>query len=170
MMYAPISNAVYPHVVRLAASDKDALFSFNRKLLAVFCVVAAPACLITFALSPFVIEILFGKAFVPAAPVLQIFSLLPFLMVLSNIFGIQTMLPLGMQSQFGKILAAAAFVDIILFIPAVRYFGAEGAAFVNVFVELFVTGAMAIVLHQTGNSLFANTFKDYKLKGSLRDL
>ena len=164
MMYAPISSAVYPHVARLAVTSKEAVLDFNRKLLLLFGAAAIPACLLTFVLARFVIGKLFGDAFLAAAPVLQIFSLLPLLMVVSNILGIQTMLPFGMKAQFGKILVGAAFIDLIVFIPGVRYFGAEGAASANVLIELFVTCAMATVLRRAGCSPLTRIFESHIMK------
>lgn len=152
MLLGPVSNAVYPHVSRLAADDPAAALRFNRRLLLGLggfgaCITAG-----VLLLAPWVIETLFGSSYLPAVPVLQAFAWLPLLIAVSNVLGIQTMLPLGMQHLFSRVLMSAALVDFIVFIPAAYYFGALGAAWANVAVEFYVSAAMALVLHRASCS------------------
>ncbi|PXW94963.1 PST family polysaccharide transporter [Sphaerotilus hippei] len=152
MVFGPISNAVYPHVARLAATDEQAALRFNRRLLLRLGAAATVVTAMVWLLAPQVVARLFGPAYEPAVGVLRIFALLPLLIVASNILGIQTMLTLGMKVAFSRILLGAALVDFAVFIPAAYWFGAEGAAWANVLVELYVTVTMAVVLHGAGRS------------------
>jgi PST family polysaccharide transporter len=147
-LYGPISGAIYPHVSRLAREDTEGLLRFNRHIAAFIGTGAALASLGVLALAPFVVESVFGVHFAPAASILRVFAPLPLLTVLSNILGVQTMLPLGMEALFSRVLIAAAVVDVALFMPAAFLAGGIGAAGANVAVELFVTAAMAILLHR----------------------
>lgn len=148
MLFGPIAGAVYPHVSRLAKDDRIAVIQFNRRLIGWFGSGACLVMMLTYILAPWVVHLLFGAEFSPAVPVLRAMAWIPVLIVLSNVLGIQTMLPLGMQSAFSRILIAAAAFDLIVFIILADRYGAEGAAFANVLVEAFVTLCMAIVLHR----------------------
>ncbi|WP_083877091.1 oligosaccharide flippase family protein [Ideonella sp. B508-1] len=154
MMLSPISNAVYPHVSRLAAENPQALIQFNRKLLAAMTACGAIFTVFVLLLAPWGISLLFGSGYEDATPVLRVMACLPLLVAMSNVLGIQTMLPLGMKQAFSRVLLVSAVLDILLFLPAASLSGALGAAWTNVLVELFVTVAMAWGLHQKGFSLF----------------
>jgi PST family polysaccharide transporter len=147
-LYAPISNAVYPHVTRLAETNYNALLAFNRKLLLLGSLFAGLASVSVYFIAPYAINLVFGPSYIQAAEILQAFASLPFIIFISNIFGIQTMLPIGMESVFSKVLIFAALLNFSIFIPAVYYFGGIGAAWANVTVEIFVTLTMGICLHK----------------------
>lgn len=150
-LYGPVSGAIYPHVSRLAR-DPDALLRFNRKIAVGIAAAAALASIGIYVAAPFAVEAIFGAGFAPAVPILRLFAPLPLLTVLSNIFGVQTMLVLGMEAAFSRVLIAAAVVDVAVFVPAAYLAGGIGAAGANVAVELFVTAAMAVLLHRRGRN------------------
>lgn len=151
-IYSAISNAVYPHVSHLASNDGVAVLQFNRKLLKNIGCLAVLASLCVYFIGPFAIKLIFGPAFAPAADILRVFAWLPVIIIFSNIFGVQTMLPLGMESSFSRILMCAAVFDFAVFIPAAYLFGGLGAAWANVAVELFVSLTMAVLLHVDGRN------------------
>ena len=151
-IYSAISNAVYPHVSHLASSDRIAVLNFNRKFLKNIGSVAVLASLCVYFIGPYVIKFVFGQQFLPAADILRVFALLPIIIIFSNIFGVQTMLPLGMESAFSRVLLCAAVFDFAVFIPAAYMFGGIGAAWANIAVELFVSLTMAVLLHIRGRN------------------
>lgn len=165
MVFGPISNAVYPHVSRLAATDPVAALRFNRKLLLGLGGAATVVAVAVYILAPWIVPVLFGPAFEPSVGVLRAFALLPPMIAASNVFGIQTMLPLGMQSLFSRVLLSAAVVDFALFIPAAYFFHAEGAAWANLGVEAYVTLVMAWVLHRARRSPLTSPI--HRLQGQL---
>ena len=84
------------------------------------------------------------------APLLRIISFLPFIIGLSNIFGIQTMVAFGMQRLFSRILMASAAVNFLLVFPLVWAWQEIGMAITVVCVETFVTVTMYIALRRHG--------------------
>ena len=151
-LYGPISHAVYPHVVRLAAGSVQDALRFNRTLLAMLASASALLGLGVFIAAGPLVLWLAGEGFADSASLLRVFAWLPLIVVLSNVFGVQTMLPLGMERSFKRILLLSAALDLALFFPAIQSFGAWGAAWVNVIVELFVVACMAMTLHRAGCS------------------
>lgn len=152
MMYVPISNSIYPHVSRLATSNPTSAIRFNQKLLVTLGGGATVISLLILIIGPYFIEIFFGKNYEEASIILQVFSGLPILIILSNILGMQTMLPFGMESNFSRILLIAAVFDMLIFIPAAYWFGAIGAAWANMAVELFIVVCTACILHSTNKN------------------
>lgn len=149
-LYGAVSTAIYPHTSKLANENKDSLLSFNGKLLKIFAVSAVFASLVTSYAATYFATRVFGMEYTPSAEIIQILSLLFVAIVVSNILGVQTMLPLGMNSTFRNILIAAAFLNFLFYAPSAYFFGIRGAAWANVAVELFVTMIMAGVLFRRG--------------------
>lgn len=151
-VYGAISNAIYPHVSRLAAESTQALLIFNKKLFIVLIVGALVFSMALHELAPLVVSTLFGQEYLFSATILQILSPVFVIIVASNVLGIQTMLPLGMESTFSRILIIASLVNLCAFIPSASLFGVIGAAWANLGVELFVTFSMLIALERAGRN------------------
>lgn len=149
-VYGPISSAVYPHVIKLVVADPLEALRFNARLLVWLPFTGAVLGLATFIGSPFAVNALLGPGYEQTVAVLKILAVLPPLTAISNVLGIQTMLPLRMDSIFTRILVSAAALNLLLFVPAVQLFGVFGAAWVNVIVEAFVVLVMAAALHHAG--------------------
>lgn len=147
-IFNPISQAVYPHVSKLAQDSPEAALTFNRRLMRWAGALALLASITLFLLAPWGIELLFGEDYSQATPILQIMTPLPFLIVISNILGIQTMLAFGLKKSFSRILISASLLNLGLFIPLAKLYQAHGAALANVIVEIVVTLSMLAVLHK----------------------
>jgi len=146
-LFTPVSQAVYPHVSRLAQQAPAAALAFNRKLLVWAGGISIMASLTVFILAPWGVILVFGEAFETSAGILQILAPLPFIIVLSNILGVQTMLSFNLKQDFSRIFVAASAVNFVLFIPLAWIYGVHGAAWANVLVETIVTLLMFTTLH-----------------------
>ena len=77
-------------------------------------------------------------------------ALLPVLLGLSNVFGVQTMLTFGMNKQFNRIVTTSAVINLLLTFPFAYFWGATGAAIAVVLTEIFVTTAMFFAVKSMG--------------------
>ena len=152
LMFGPVSQAVYPHISLLAQENPDRALLFNRKLMIGLGAMGLLISAALYILSPLVVSLLFGPAYTPVVTVLQILSFLPFVVILSNILGIQTMLTFGMKRAYSRVYLMTALFNLAIFIPLAWYFGAVGAASANLAVESFVTITMFILLHRRGKN------------------
>lgn len=92
------------------------------------------------------VRTIFGNSYEASIPALRWLAPLPFLIGLSNVFGIQTMLPLGLKSAFSRILLATGVINLLMIIPLAMRFGATGASASVCITELLVTIAMGFYL------------------------
>jgi O-antigen/teichoic acid export membrane protein len=138
----PISQAVYPHSNRLMAQDRAAGFRFARKLLLWQGLFTLVVSLVLLAGAPLIVRILAGPRFEAAVPILRVLAFIPMLVGISNVLGVQVMLPLGHKAPFSRILTGAAVVNLILVLPLTWAFGAMGTAAGTLAAEIFVVAAM----------------------------
>lgn len=145
-LLSPISQAIYPHISKLVETDKKAAVRFVRKI--VFLLGGGNLVLsliLLFGAGP-IVHLLLGNNFEESIWMLRVLALLPFIISLSNVFGIQTMLPFGMQKEFSRILILSAILNTIMIFPLIYFFGGIGVCWSMLLTECFVTGSMGWTL------------------------
>lgn len=149
-LFSPISQAIYPHVSKKVTESKEAAILFLRKVVVVFggCTFALSLFILAFA--PWIVRILLGSGYEQSILLLRIMAFLPFLIALSNVFGIQTMLTFGMQREFSRIIMMAAVFNTCLVLPMIYFFEGLGVCVSIALTESFVTLAMWYVLKKQG--------------------
>ncbi|HIE6135435.1 TPA: O16 family O-antigen flippase, partial [Escherichia coli] len=88
------------------------------------------------------VKISIGPGYDNAVIVLMIISPLPFLISLSNVYGIQVMLTHNYKKEFSKILIAAGLLSLLLIFPLTTLFKEIGAAITLLATECLVTSLM----------------------------
>ncbi|MCH7774528.1 MAG: flippase, partial [Bacteroidetes bacterium] len=134
-----LSQTVFPYVNSLVKESYEKFILFIKRLLKLEFAIGFSASLILFIFSPQLTELLLGEKFAASGELLRIISALPLLISLSNVFGIQIMLPLGYDRAFNRIISSAALVHILLLIVIVPAYFAVGASIAVVITEFVVT-------------------------------
>jgi PST family polysaccharide transporter len=150
----PIMQAIFPHVSALRARSEDLLIRFLRKSLLIVGGMSLAGSLALLLLAQPAAMILFGSNSMGCVPTLRWIALLPFIIAVSNVLGIQTMIPFGLDKQFSRILVAAGFVNVAVAIPLINWHGAQGAGASVLLTEVLVTTTMASVLARRGINIF----------------
>ena len=145
-LLAPVSNAIFPHVSQLVKESQDRAVVFLRKTVKIIGGGSLAISLCVFILADPIVNIIMGTGYDDSVLLLRVISFLPFIIGLSNIFGIQTMVAFGMQRTFSRVLMASAVVNFILVFPMIYLWQAVGLAVTVVIVECFVTVTMYFVL------------------------
>ncbi len=150
-LFTPISQALYPFISRnVDRKDKETNIIFIRKLTKLAAVLGAIFSLGLFIFADLIISILFGPAYASSTTILRILSIIPFMVSLSNIFGIQTMLTFNYKKEFTKIVFTGGILDIVLGITLILLFQAQGIATSFAITETFITISMLIFLQRKG--------------------
>ncbi len=133
------SQTIFPRVSALMANDIDSAVVMLRRLglAQILWTSVLSALLIIFA-EP-IIMLLLGKDFQSSVEVLKILGFLPVIIGVSNILGIQIMIPLGMQKEVFHITLVSAILFLGTLIFMGRSWGAIGAAYALMIAEIFVT-------------------------------
>ena len=146
----PISQTIYPYISKLVADSKDKAVRFIKKALLLIGGGSFAVSLGIFVLAGPIVNILLGPQFRDSIIVLRILSFLPFIIALSNILGVQTMITFNMKEVFSKILIAAGFINIPLALILILFFKHIGLAVAVLTTESFVTLTMFLYLHKKG--------------------
>ncbi|HRU63670.1 MAG TPA: flippase [Paludibacteraceae bacterium] len=149
-LLSPVSQTIYPHISKIASESKERALKFLQKITILIGSSSFFLSLLIFLLAEVVIKILLGGQYLESIKVLRILSFLPFIVGLSNIFGIQTMLTFDYKKAFSNILIIASLINITLAFILVPFFFHIGIAFAVVISETFVTIAMFVYLQRKG--------------------
>ncbi len=134
-----MSQSVFPYVNKILSESYEKFINFNKKLLSIAVIVGLFISLSLFLFAKPIVNIVLGNEYLPSIIVLRIIAWLPLIIFLSNIFGIQTMLPLNYQKRFSQIVFFAAVINLIISFLIVPYYFEIGTSISMLITEIFVT-------------------------------
>jgi PST family polysaccharide transporter len=153
-LLAPLGQSVYPRISRLMRESRAAAFALIRKVLKIQGTAAMALSVLLFVLAHPLIRLIYGPDYEETVGVLHWLAVLPLLVGLSNVFGVQTMLAMGMNRLVSRILVIAGAANLAALFVLTHWFGAVGAAMAVAGTELFVTVAMALILRRRNLPVF----------------
>lgn len=145
---SPITQAIYPHISKLFEESQDSALRFIRKIMKLYCGGNLGISLILLLGADPIMHLLMGKVYGQSVQMLRVLALLPFIISLSQIFGIQTMLPCGMNKEFSRIIISSAILNTIMVFPLIYLLGGTGVCWSMLVTETFVTTTMGWTLHK----------------------
>jgi PST family polysaccharide transporter len=154
-LIAPISQAVFPHVNALATRSRDLAVRFTSRILLWMGSISLLASFLLLVFARPVALLCFGHAATGSVPIIRWIAFLPFIVAVSNVLGVQTMIPFGFDRQFSRILIVAGVLNVSLAIPLIHLFAAQGAGASVLFTEIIVTIGMIAVLRHHNIQIYA---------------
>jgi len=142
----PVSTAVFPRINNLMANDRQAAKKMMWRMLIGQGAFSLLVSLVMYLGAPYLVPFALGQEYVGAVPAVQVLAALPFVIGLSNVLGINIMIPLGMKDEFAWIVGVSAFMNVGTMILLCPHYGAVGAALSSVITETFITVVQAIIL------------------------
>lgn len=141
-----VNDAVYPYISKVMQESKERGIHFLRKQLRVYTVCGIVGGVLLYILSPWGVPLLLGPKYIPSIGPLQIMSFVPLVVAMSNVMGYETMLPLGMEKIYSKVLMVASVFNLTIIYPLISWGGAEGTSWAVLCTETLVTVMMAGIL------------------------
>lgn len=143
---SPLSLALYPRASNLFKEDRAAASRLVVKYGLVLFLLSFLFSAILLYLSEFLIGLFAGEEFQAAVPLLQIMAVTPTLVSISNIIGVQVLLPLGKTKGFNRSIQVGSVFALFSVWPMVIWQDAAGAAIVSTLAEAVVSVTMALYL------------------------
>lgn len=163
----PLTQALYPFIGKAFGDNREHGLRVTQRIIPLIVLFTGTATLAMILLGPFIIGLFYGHKFDAAVPVFQILSLIPLIIALSNVFGIQIMLNLGMDKYFLRITAIGSVLSISFNILMIKEWGYIGTSFNWLMTEIFIVLSMYVVLRRQGinpinlNYFRLSSFKEY---------
>jgi len=149
-LVGPITQAVFPYVSALAPRSSEAALVFITRSLRWMSGLALLPVIAIFVLARPIALLCFGYGADGAIPVMRWIALLPFLVAVTSVLGVLTMLTFGLDKQFSRILIAAGILNLVIGVPLISRFAAQGAGASVLLTEAFVTMTMGLILRLNG--------------------
>lgn len=143
---AAVNAAVYPYISKVMQESIEQGLHFLKKQLLVYTVSGVLGGAVLYLLCPWGIPWLLGEKYIPSIGPLQVMAFVPLVVAMSNVMGYETMLPLGMEKIYSKVLITASVFNLIIIYPLISWKGAEGTALAVLCTETLVTVIMAVIL------------------------
>ena len=154
----PFSSAIFPYVGNAFANNREAGLEVIRKILPLISYLTLFAGIVLFVFAPLIIHVFYGNQFHNAVISFRIMVFTPFVISMSNVFGIQTMLNLNMDKTFFKATATASIIGLLLNIFMSKFFGYLGTAWNTIIIETFVTVYMYYLIRKNNLSIFEKKY------------
>lgn len=145
-LFSPISQAIYPYISKRVTESRDSAIVFLTKIIRLFGGATFALSVFILLFAPLIVRILLGNGYDESVVLLRVMAFLPFLIALSNVFGIQTMLTFGMQREFSRVLISAAVFNTCIVVPLIYAFEGLGVCVSITLTECFVTVYMWYIL------------------------
>jgi polysaccharide transporter, PST family len=143
----PFSRAIYPRIARLMGDDPGQGVRLVQATLGLCAATGASLSIVGYFAAPALIRILLGPGYEEASGVMRVLTMLPFLLAVSMVLGVQWMVPLGLERPFNVIMISAGVVNAALALTLAPRFQHTGMAWAVVLTEMFVVVAIYALLH-----------------------
>ncbi|MGQ4275069.1 oligosaccharide flippase family protein [Terrihabitans sp. B22-R8] len=150
----PVSMGVFPRVSNLLVHAPHRARRLMTIVAAVQAAVTLALSVLMYVSADMVTQVFLGSDFVGAADIVRMLAPVPFIVGLSNILGINIMLPHGMTRTFMQITLGAGVLNLTLLVPLCLLYGGVGAAAATTITEAMVTLCMAGVVYARRHRLF----------------
>jgi polysaccharide transporter, PST family len=159
-LVTPFSQAIYPYIVRQVNISKINALHIIKKVAFGTAIVMGGISLLVYVFSELLISLILGEGYNQSIIILKILSPLPFLVSMSSIFGLQTMIPFGRKKQFTTIIVTGGFFSLVISFILIPVYHQIGSAISLILTETLIAMMMFFYLNKNG----------LKLIGSLKSL
>jgi len=132
----------YPHISKMISISKEKAIASIKKAFVVTMLFAIPATIFIFFNADEIVRLIFGSKFSLSVVPMKILSFLFIIIGLSNVFGMQILLPFGKRKELMKPIITAGIVNLALIFYLVPILKQNGAAIAWVGSEIWVTSWM----------------------------
>jgi len=143
-----VSQTIYPYVSKKVSISKVDGLNFIRIITKYIGLFTLSVSIFIFVFADFLVNLLLGEQYSHSIIILKIMAILPLLIGLSNIFGIQTMLTFGRKKAFSKILIIGSILNLFLSFLLVPLYQHIGSSISVVTIEIYITISMFIYLQK----------------------
>ncbi|MFA5125796.1 MAG: flippase [archaeon] len=145
-LIAPISQALYPHISKLVSESRQKTLIFLKKLTVIIGIGTFLISSIMFIFAEQIVLIILGPDYILSILILRILAFIPFIIALSNIFGVLGLFNFNKQKVVAKIIIFGAIISLTLTLLLIPVYQAIGVAISWLVTEIFITASFLYYL------------------------
>ncbi len=153
-LLVPLSQAIFPHVGRLASQSQPAALRFTARVAKLAGAITLLLSVGLYLAAPYLAALVMHQESAPGLAVIRILSPLPFVVILSNLLGVQVLVNFGLQHLLTRILTLAGVLNVLLAILLAGPFQHVGVAAASLTTEIVVTTAIFVTLRKKSLNVF----------------
>jgi polysaccharide transporter, PST family len=138
-LLGPISQSLYPHISSVANKSKEDAANFIKKIIVYIGSFTFVISIILFFGAGLILNILAGNQFENSIIILRILSFIPFIVGLSNVFGVLFLIALGYANRVSRVQFIVGVCYPFLLLPMTYYLKDIGTALSFLIVEIVIT-------------------------------
>lgn len=143
----------YPHISKMVLVSKERAITSIKKAFMITILFAIPVTIFIFFNAHEIVRLIFGNKFLASIVPMQILSFLFIIIGLSNVFGMEILLPFNKKKEFMKPILTAGIVNLVLNFLLVPFIKQNGAALAFLGSEIWVTFWMYLEIKKINISL-----------------
>jgi len=168
LILAPLAQSLYPHVGKILRNDLNKGIEYIKKFSVVITMITFPASIFLFAFAPIIVKVFLGEQYLPSINVVRILSFFPFIIGLSNLFGIQTTLNLKMDKDFFRVIVGGSIINLVLNILLDGKLAEVGSSISWLITEIYITIAFMVLLEAKGIKIIDFKFYSKFITGVIK--
>ena len=148
VLVLPVSMAVYPEISRRFVASKSEGLRFLKRVILWAGLASVAAALVTYALAPWIIRIMYGNGYAPSVELLRWLSPVPVFVMLATLLTVQGLYGLGLQRWapwVGLILAVLCVGLNVLLLPRVGVVGVAWSWAITEVAECVIVGLILLI-------------------------
>jgi O-antigen/teichoic acid export membrane protein len=138
-MLGPLSQALFPRFSRLAEESKARTLRWGKRILLAMGGMGLVLSVVTFVSAGLIVRVVLGLTYQPSISVVRILALLPFLVAVSSVLGVQLMIPFGREKAVLFLFLGAGCLNVVLASLLAPVWKADGMALSVLVAECFVS-------------------------------
>jgi PST family polysaccharide transporter len=142
----PVVSALFPRISGLMVEDREQASRIARAALMILGGLGLMLAASVLIFAPFIVDIVLGKAYSQAVPILRILSVIFILNALNKVLGMSWMIPLGYDRYVSMTVIIAVILNVALSITLAPAIGAYGVAIAAVTSEIAIVALMTVKL------------------------
>jgi len=149
-MFTPITEAMYPRINAVASRSRDEALQFVSRGIRWLLFGTGIAAVTLFVFADPILRLVLGGKFQEAIGLARVMSILPPILTLDSIFGVQILLSFGFRREYARVVVGGGILNVALLVPLTWTYGASGTASTVVLTEIVIVGVMLFILRQYG--------------------
>lgn len=155
----PATQAIYPRVSNLVVSDRREAARVLGWSLLIVGALGLTMGIVAGLTAPLLVRVLLGPGYEAAVPVLRALSVLPPIIAVGTVLGLQWALPTGLDRPYFRLVLTGAAVNVTMAILLVPRYGALGMAGAIVTAECLVTGGLLVLAWRHGREMWGDAMR-----------